>query len=319
MNQLTEYALLYRSLGFSVIPVQSSKRSLTYWKNYQHRIMSERAVLTLFSHPLAAGIAVVCGEISGNLLVIDIDSKNDLTGELKFVFGCRMQEQYPDIFEKLVIAATRNQGYHLFFRCANPGRCTVLARRPTTMIEREDNPHVKAKVLIEIRAGGGYAVAYPTDGYRFLRGDLLQVAFLSESERDIVLTMARSFNCMTEHSAAPRPDLPIPNPAGSPFADYNARGNFQEVLANHGWVLVKSTSERIYYRRPGETDNLISGNYHFSRGLFTVFTTSTEFIPLKGYRPAAIYAILECEGNFTLAAKRLIDAGFGIPYSKMRH
>jgi hypothetical protein len=318
MNPLTEYALLYRSLGFSVVPVQANKRSLTYWKSYQQRIMPAGAIRALFPHPLTAGIGIVCGEISGNLLVIDIDAKNDLTEMIKFNFGGRLREQNPEIYHKLVIASTRNQGYHFFFRCLSPGRCAVLARRLTTDEERETNPNVKVKVLIETRAGGGYVIVYPTDGYAFRQGDLRRIATLSESERDIVLAMARSFNLMPDHTPAPRPEFAIPDRPGSPFSDYNARGNFQEILTNHGWVFVKSTTERIYFRRPGETDNLISGNYHFDRGLFTVFTSSTEFIPLKGYRPAAVYAILECQGNFTLAAKRLIDAGFGVPYSKMK-
>lgn len=316
MNELTNYALHYRSLGFSIIPVESNKKSLIYWKTYQSRIMSEGSVRILFDHYLFSGIAIVCGEISGNLLVIDIDAKNDLTGTLMQSFGGQLREQYPAILRKLVIAATRSNGYHFFFRCPDPGRCVVLARRLTTSGERLIEPHSKVKVLIETRASGGYAIVHPTKGYRFLQGNLASLHLLSEQERDIVLKLSRSFNLVPDQMPNLRPDLPLLDHPGSPFADYNARGNFQEVLTNHGWVLVKQNADRIYYRRPGQTENAISGNYHWGLGLFTVFTPNTEFIPLKGYRPAAIYAILECNGNFTVAAKRLVDAGFGTPYSK---
>jgi len=318
MNELTQYALLYRSWGLSIIPVQTNKRSLTNWKKQQKRILSEHAVRSLFSQPLAAGIAIVCGEISGGLLVIDIDAKNDATATLMQRFGGRLRHQYPGILQKLVIAATRNNGYHFYFRCQNPGRCTVLARRPTTDTERLADPYVNVKVLIETRAAGGYAIVYPTNGYRFIRGNLGCLQFLTETEKDDLITLARSFNLIPDVKPSPHPYPPIRDRPGSPFADYNLRGNFQEVLINHGWRFVLSTNERIYFRRPGETQNAVSGNYHHNRGLFTVFTPNTEFIPLKGYRPSAIYAILECDGNFRLAAKRLIDAGFGTPYSEMK-
>ncbi|HVU97728.1 MAG TPA: bifunctional DNA primase/polymerase [Puia sp.] len=318
MNELVSFALQYRQWGLSVVPVQANKKSVSNWKRYQQWRMSPRAIRVLFNHPLAAGIAVVCGPVSGNMLVIDIDVKNDLSGCLVQSFGGQVRSRYPDIFQKLTIASTRSSGYHFLFRCDNPGRCMVLARRPTTDQERLTNPHVRVKVLIETKATGGYVVVYPTQGYRVLRGNLQALQVLSEVERNQLFDLARSFNTLPDLPPIRRPGSVPFYYAGSPFADYNARGDFEQVLLSYGWTFVRENAERTYYRRPGETDHDTSGNYHHALGLFVVFSTSTEFIPRKGYRPAAIYAVLECRWDFKLAAKRLIDAGFGTPYWKMR-
>jgi hypothetical protein len=46
-------------------------------------------------------------------------------------------------------------------------------------------------------------------------------------------------------------------------------------------------------------------------GLFSVFSTNTPFKVGKGYRPASVYAILECNGDLKAAARKLLDEGYG--------
>lgn len=314
MIDLIGSALRYRSWGFSVIPVEVSKKSVLRWKIYQKRHMTDREIHHYFRHPLAAGIAVICGAVSGNLEVIDIDAKNDLSGKLIISFGTQIRNRHPEIFNKLVIASTRNRGYHFLYKCETASRCMVLARRPTTDAERAKDPHVKVKVLIETRADGGYGVVYPTGGYRFLRGSMQSIQILTAEERDALLALARKFNTMPELQPTPVRLRPAHHGKDSPLNDFDARGDLCELLTSYGWTVVKETAERTYYRRPGETDHDTSGDYHHGLGLFSVFTTSTEFIPKKGYRPSAVFAVLECNQDFTLAAKRLIAAGFGRPY-----
>ena len=63
--------------------------------------------------------------------------------------------------------------------------------------------------------------------------------------------------------------------------------------------------------RPGKSDAVTSGNYDHSLKLFSVFTTSTEFEPNKGYKPYAVFAYLECNKDFSDASHKLFDMGFG--------
>jgi hypothetical protein len=64
---------------------------------------------------------------------------------------------------------------------------------------------------------------------------------------------------------------------------------------------------RLVFKRPGNTESKTSGDYSHEHNLFTVFTTSSIFEPLKGYRPAAVYTMLEHKGDFKAAAKALFE------------
>jgi hypothetical protein len=63
--------------------------------------------------------------------------------------------------------------------------------------------------------------------------------------------------------------------------------------------------------RPGQTSSQTSGNFDSDRNWFSVFTTSTEFEPEKAYLPYSVFAVLECNKNFSEAAKKLLDMGYG--------
>jgi len=317
MLTLTQTATLYRQYGYSVLPVDVHKKCLVRWHNYQHWRMSPAAIQRWFEDPRCEGIAVLCGPISGNLEIIDFDCKNDLTGKLMQGFGTQLRQHYPDMLTKLVIATTRNNGYHFLYRCPGIGRCSILASRPATPAELLANPHAKVKVLIETRATGGYGIVEPTRGYRFLQGSLRSVQELTLHDRNLLHDLARTFNILPPPVPTEQPTLRVVRGPESPLDDFDIRGDLQALLTSYGWIYVRTKADRSYYRRPGETDHDTSGDYHHGLGLFSVFSTSTEFVPWQPYRPSAVYAVLACQGNFRLAAKKLVQAGFGIPYSKI--
>lgn len=316
MNIILEAALLYKSMGFSVIPVRSNKRSLYEWEQYQRQIMSDDELLHAFCHSDAEGIAIICGEVSGNLELIDMDSKNDLTGKMFESYYDALQTSGFDVL-KMTIAQTKNKGYHFYYRCPEISGNMILARRPTTETEKQVNPDEKARVLIETRGRGGYVIVYPTLGYRFIQNDLTTVPLLTPSERVLLLDLSRSYNLY--HQV--RPSIPRPSihyfDMNSPLNEYDARGDIISLLERHGWKVVYHTGVRTYFRRPGVTDHDTSGDYNHELGWFGVFTTSSpDFERGRAYRPSAVYAILECNGDFTLAAKQLLAEGYGIAYKQ---
>ncbi len=63
-----------REIGISSIPVTQDKKPKVAWKEYQKRLPSIQECESWDSIK-SDGIAVVCGRISGNLEVIDIDNK----------------------------------------------------------------------------------------------------------------------------------------------------------------------------------------------------------------------------------------------------
>jgi hypothetical protein len=68
---------------------------------------------------------------------------------------------------------------------------------------------------------------------------------------------------------------------------------------------------KVFLKRPGSTTATHSGNWDNDHGFFSVFSTSTEFEPERGYRPSAVFAILECKNDFSEAGRKLYDLGYG--------
>lgn len=317
MYTLLEAARQYRDWGLSVVPVQKTKRPPGHWREFQTRLMTEEEMIAAFTDPVPFGIAIVCGDVSGPFEGLDIDSKYDLSKLLYGRFQSAIQEAFPNLFRRLVAGVTANKGYHFYYRCPEVGRSQPLAQRPATDDEKKAEPKHKVKVLIETRSNGGIIVVPPTPGYAFFQNDFSNLPVIQPAERENLLAIARSFNLY--HKQKP-PFAEIDNRKKgrwnrnkSSLLDFNHRGDIFGLLKSHGWIECGTEGPRTYFLRPGKTDHDTSGDYHHGLGLFKVFTTSSEFTPGEGYTPSAVFAALECGGDFYLAAKKLLALGFGIP------
>lgn len=314
MNELLEAAQYYKTLGFSVLAVRENKQSLGYWKSYQKRIISDFVLERDFNDPDAFGIAIICGKVSGNLEGIDLDGKYD--PKLFERFKNDLLNYDADLYSNLVIASTRNSGHHFLYRCDEISNHSTLAKRPCTKQEKDLKPDQKVKTLMEKLGEHSYMLVYPSPGYQFIQGSIETIPKISPSTRNDILKITRSYDQLTERKIT-RPTFSSQEiPELSPFHDYDTRGDFINLLEYHGWKLIKIVGMRTYFRRPGDTEHDTSGDYHQKLGLFTVFTPNCEFTPYTGYRPHAIYAILECNSDFKLAAKRLLQQGYGVSYKQ---
>jgi hypothetical protein len=286
------------------IAVDSNKRAILPWKQYQTKRPTEDELNHQFANHKCKGIAIICGAISNNLEVIDIDAKYSLSENL-FKDYCEM---LPDsLLSKLYIVATKNKGYHIYYQCEVINGNAKLAQRLTTEAERKENPHEKVKVLIETRGEAGYVVAPPTEGYSIIQGE--DIPIVSIDEREMMLDAARSFNeiideVKPQHVASKGFSI-------SPFEDYNNRGDVVGLLESHGWKVVKQDAKKVTFLRPGVTDSKSSGDYNYSLNWFSVFTTSTEFEVNKAYKPSAVYCLLECDNNWKECARKLTEASYG--------
>ncbi|CAB4140603.1 DNA primase/polymerase, bifunctional, N-terminal [uncultured Caudovirales phage] len=302
---LNKAALSYLQKGLSVIVTDTNKRSLYQWKRYQSEQITEPDLSQHLSHSKAAGIAIVCGAVSGGLEVVDVDLKNDITGTLWQHLTARIEEA--GLMPLLKIAKTKSNGYHIYYRCEVIEGNQKLAMRRATEQELRTNPQLKQVVVIETRGEAGYVIAAPTDGYKW-EGGTLQV--LTIDEREALLSICRSFNEVIEEQRIIH-KVDVKEYGVSPFDDYNSRGDVVALLTKHGWQVVRETSDKVIFKRPGNTDSKSSGDYNRTLNLFSVFTTNSCFEPLKGYKPAAVFAVLECAGDFKQAARRLMEDGYG--------
>jgi len=299
-------ANFYISQGCSVIATGDTKRAILPWKEYQLRFLTEQEIMTQFSHPQAVGIAVICGQVSGNLEVVDVDTKYDTTGTLWEDY----KKEIEPLLEKLYIVRTKSGGYHIYYRCEVINGNQKLARRPATDEEIKDNPNVKEVVLIETRGEGGYVIAPPSPGYEKLSEFAIPV--LTLDERELLLSAARSFDKIIEEV---RPDPKTIQQASSfkktPWDDYNERCDAVALLEQYGWTFVQRKGQRSLMRRPGHTDQYSSGDFHHDLNLLKVFSSSTQFELGKGYKPFAIYAYLAHNKDFSAAARQLLADGYG--------
>lgn len=294
----------YLQLGINSIAVNENKQAIYPWKRYQSEMITEEDLRSQIASSKAKGVAVICGAISGGLEVIDIDTKYEtypLWNEIK----SKINEE---IYNKLHIVKTRSNGIHLYYRCEEIEGNQKLAQRYPTEAEALANPQVKSYCIIETRGEAGYVVAPPSEGYEILQEGINVIKI---EERTILFEIMRSFNEIIEEVPIEAHNRPSSKEYGlSPFDDYNKRGDIVALLESKGWKKVKNGGERIYFLRPGGTSEQ-SGNFHKGLNLFTVFSVNTPFEVQKGYKPAAVYAILEHNSDFKKAAKALLELGYG--------
>lgn len=316
--------------GLKFMPITKGKRPIL--KNWQ---------ISTDVHDLSNcyGVGLVCGKLSGNLEVIDIDCKYDLTKMLFESYKRMIHEADPTLLSKLVVQATMNGGFHLIYRCSEIGGNVKLANRPTTEEERNltfqeeyakfiADPKVKneqeaqnkanrarqndkVRVLIETRGEGGYIACFPSNGYKIIYGDFYSIQEITIEQRNILLSTAMEYNQVYEEYKPALPKEIVKMKGLSPFEDYNERGDVIGLLESNGWRVVKQKGSKTLFLRPGQTSSDTSGNYDSVRKWFSVFSTSTEFEAQKAYLPYAVFAYLECDKDFVLASKKLYDMGYG--------
>jgi hypothetical protein len=292
--------------GIQIIPVDEKKVPLVAgWQKTQTRYDLSR-------FPKLGGIGLATGSISGNVEVIDIDQKYSLDGKLFDNYKRLVGYASISLLKRLCVAQTRSGGYHIIYRCASIERNVKLAQRHSTDVERFENPSDRVRVLIETRGEGGQIVVAPTPGYKFLNLSLSSIPTISEEEREILISCARQLN---EYYVEPPSFKPVQRQATSeglsPGDDYNQRGDVVALLESHGWTRVQHLHNKMHMRRPGQTSALTSGNFDFDTRWWSVFTTSTQFEPEKGYKPWHVFAMLECKGDYSQAARKLYDMGYG--------
>ncbi len=308
---LTETAKIYHNLGLSVIPAGKDKRprlsdseKFEYaWKKHQSQLLQPNG-----NFDKAWGIAIVCGKISGGLEAIDIDSKNDLTGTLIRDYKTLINEFDKNLLKKLLVEQSPSGGLHFIYRCSEISGNKKLARRLPT----PDETNLKQKTigLIETRGEGGYFVCSPSEGYKIIYGSFDKISQITPEERNILLDCAYTFNTYVEPIEYKKPERTAIASHSSPFDDWNERGDVVSVLTGNGWEVARKHGNSIMLKRP-QSQNAWSASYDTERKIFFVWSTSTEFEPEKGYNHTGVLVKSKFNGDYSAAAKWLLDNNYG--------
>jgi hypothetical protein len=306
--------------GLCVVPPKQdgSKAPLGEWKEYQSQRPNE-SVLNSWYSDSRTGIGLVCGAVSGNLEVLDFDDRSTYVA-----FKERAQASglggLVERIESGCLDESPSTGIHWSFYCSEIGGNTKLARRPKLPEEMSD-PNDKVKVLIETRGEGGFIITPPSYGdvhpsgrpYRLLRGGFETIATITPEERANLFELARSFDQMPKQTVK----VPLPQKSSTsglrPGDDFNARGDWANVLEPSGWRLVSEHGEEGFWRRPGKDEGISATTNWQGSDLLYVFSTSTLFESERGYSKFAAFTLLEHGGDYTEAAKALTGMGYGEP------
>ncbi len=318
METFVDAALKYLECGLSVVPANADKiPTIPNWKKYQKEKLSKYEVSRLFLESNEA-ISIICGEVSGNLEVIDIDTRQlrteSLLEELNELILCHL----PNVHDKLVRIGTKSGGMHLYYRCSQIGSHLRLAK------------NLFNQIIIETRGEGCYVVAPPTKGYYFYSvAEFNEIPTITPEERVILHRICQFFNVekvLAQDSAKDTFTKEVEDSHEfhlSSWDDYNLRGDIIGLMESNGWIrkhgwdgerdpyYYSNRPERIYFIKEGTSDPECVAHFDVDRRTFRIFSSATEFDPSKTYSPSSLFSILECKGNIWMTKKRLLELGFG--------
>ncbi|HET8671933.1 MAG TPA: bifunctional DNA primase/polymerase, partial [Candidatus Saccharimonadales bacterium] len=331
----------YLAVGLSIIPIKTDgskapasdvlpkevdpkdQRVKPTWKPYQSRYATEGEL----QHWSQKGIAIVCGRISGFLEVIDNDSLS------VWPQWCDLVKQHKlGLLERLVIVQTPSGCFHVLYRCDRVEGNQPLARRLVVVPEGTKGAKlykgsaelykgqwIIIEILFETRGEGGYIVApgsplsvhLAEQPYRFIQGDASSIPTITPDERDLLLSLAASFDEMPKEQIKAKSNGK--SPCISPGDDYNLRGDPAAVLTKHGWRLTQRVGVVEYYKRPGKDENGHSASLHaIGHNNFYCFSTAAApFDAERKYDAFGVYSRLEHGGDDKAAAKQLAKEGYG--------
>jgi hypothetical protein len=128
-----EAALCYHDLGLSVIPLRGKVASMR-WSEYQTKIATYSHIHGWYKRGMLNGVGIVCGQVSGGLVVIDLDG-TDAVNEFR--------AKFPKLLTTLTVRSGSGVGQHLYFYSEQP----------------MDTTRTKG---FELRSDGCYVVAPPS-------------------------------------------------------------------------------------------------------------------------------------------------------------
>ena len=141
MNETLEYALFYVSYDLSVIPLKPGEKvPIVRWEKYQQEAPTIDEIRKWFEGA-NNNIAIVCGKVSGNLVVIDFD---DTEIYEKFMKEIESDAELKDIIESTWLVKT-GKGYHIYIR-----------------VDSDKPVKIGKMAKVDIKGEGGYVVAPPS-------------------------------------------------------------------------------------------------------------------------------------------------------------
>lgn len=284
MKQLDLAAHVYLSGGLSIIPINKKKRPASwllpqklnsageplYWKEllngawvetvedtgkpcgtwepYKSQTATKDEVAKWLGSNIEA-IAVVCGQVSGGVEIIDFDTRNGETWYQEWL------ALVGDVIERygLAVQRTGGGGYQVGYRCSKIGGNQKLAW------VTDDEEASGKKCMIETRGEGGYALLPPSlhpsgNHYTLIHGKFSKLPTITPDVRDFLINSAISLNLVlnAEPKTKSGTNTYSDSDGQNAVADsYNQAHSVEEVLSRYGYTHCHGNR----WSRPGKPDS----------------------------------------------------------------
>lgn len=309
--------------GISLIPVrdkdQGEKKAkspcMPAWKPQQHKRFSEAELWEYMVQYDTTAIGVVCGEISGRLELIDIDSK--YKSGIEALLLKDIEKIYPELYPKLLIHATPSGGRHIIYRIEDgdvEGNLKLAAREATEdelLLQRKTGKkRLNTQVnFLETRGEGGYFLYPPSMGYSVVQD--VAIPLITWEERCGLINLCRSYDEIVRVAPTPKPTKTQDDFYNTnPFEDFNQKCDPIVLMESQGWKFLKENNRFIWFTRPGKESG-VSASWNHEKRVFYIFTSSTDLDSTRGYNPATLLSEFSFSGDKKKTFRYLVEKGFG--------
>lgn len=312
-------ALKWWAAGMSVVPVvaDGSKRPLGTWKNYQTVRATVEQVGQWFKVAPEQGVGVICGKVSSNLEMLEIEA-NRMGGEyLDKVLEAMEDQGVSVIWDGLLsdgyCETTPSGGIHILYRIADqdvPGN-TKIALDVTGKI-----------TYAETRGEGGFVVVAPSGGtvhktgesWTCVAGEIGTVPTITWDQR---CKIHKALQVALDERVLPTYERPTGTQeyTGSgtrPGDAYNADPsvNVYDILTRNGWKYLGKMAGQDRYVHPLSSDMTTHSACTGYKGSENLYAWSG--LPKEDfYDKFSLLAHLEFNGDFSAAGKYLAAQGYG--------
>ena len=321
-SEASDNKVLVRALEFLVegivpLPVNRFRQkapAVSSWTQYQKERPSKEQVLEWFLK--ADGLGVLCGAVSGNLLMIELEGRAATLQTIDLLTHRAKENNILDLFERLnsgYVERSPSGGLHWLLKSQGPipGN-EKFARRI------DENGVIS--VLAESRGEGGFVVVAPTsglchptgNGWHIIKGTPNSIPTFSEEEVDALRELFISLDEMPKEQYREPITRVRAEGITLPGDAFNQSVTWDELLIADGWTKLHTDSMgKTDWRRPGKDYGISATTNYQGNDLFHVFTSSVALDSDKSYSKFAYVALTKFGGDFNACANALRGQGYG--------
>ncbi|QXE36181.1 hypothetical protein KQY30_19985 [Streptomyces sp. GMY02] len=332
--------------GLCVLPIKAdgTKKPAVSWLQYKVERSTPAEHDAWFSGDKARGLAVVYGEVSGGVELLEFEGLAIREGLLddvtEIMEASGLGESWAAVLNGWVTESPSG-GRH--YRVRLDGAPVPPNRKLASRLAREDEytpeerqrlaerPNSKiVRVLIETRGEGGYGLVEPSSGtvhatgrpYVRIAGSPATVPVLDPDVMDAIRAVCRMLDDLPKAETpktAPTRDLPpLPDGGLRPGEEYEARADWADILRGTFRPIITRGNTTYWGWADGVGGVKATTGRDPERDRLYVFATGSEFQAEVPYTKFGAYALLQHGSNHKAAASALRAQGYGTPPPRRR-